>query len=321
MLVAFIILFILWTIFGSFSSVLIERWHAHKSGIMTGRSECPSCHHTLTARELIPLISYLIQWGKCHNCHKRIPYFYPLVEVFFGILFVLLWYVSISLGYAIISWNTLLLLVLGFITWVYMVYDIRYMEIPDQIMVPWILWLIILLWIIFFDHDIGGYTHDYSTYVDASSYVADHLFGALIVYTFFYLQILLPGGMYYLKKKQYKNFIELCLSYVFFPFMLIIDSVMTKQKKNDEEEEIPTWVGGGDLRIALFIGLSLGTLHSISTLFFAYIVWSIIWIILISTGRSSNSQVPFWPFLWLGWILSLVFYNDIISLIEKYNMI
>jgi prepilin signal peptidase PulO-like enzyme (type II secretory pathway) len=232
----------------------------------------------------------------------------------------LLWYVSISLGYEIVSWNTLLLLILWFMTWVYMVYDVRYMEIPDQIMVPWILWLIIMLSIIFFDSDMGRYTYDYATYPDTPSYLMDHILGALIIYTFLYLQILIPGGTHFLKKKQYKNLIELCLSYIVFPFMLIIDSIIPKKKKKeDEEEEIPTWVGWGDLRVALFIWLSLGTLHTVSTLFFAYIFWSIIGLVLIGLGRSSNSQVPFWPFLWLGWILSLAFYNDIILIIEKYN--
>jgi hypothetical protein len=101
-----------------------------------------------------------------------------------------------------------------------------------------------MLSIIFFDSDMGRYTYDYATYPDTPSYLMDHILGALIIYTFLYLQILIPGGTHFLKKKQYKNLIELCLSYIVFPFMLIIDSIIPKKKKKeDEEEEIPTWVG------------------------------------------------------------------------------
>jgi prepilin signal peptidase PulO-like enzyme (type II secretory pathway) len=33
--------------FGSFSSVIISRLKNGKSGIASGRSECPKCHHVL----------------------------------------------------------------------------------------------------------------------------------------------------------------------------------------------------------------------------------------------------------------------------------
>lgn len=35
---------------------------------------------------------------------------------------------------------------------------------------------------------------------------------------------------------------------------------------------MPSWVGGGDLRIALFIGLTLGAVHAASSLIFAYMI-------------------------------------------------
>ena len=33
-----------------------------------------------------------------------------------------------------------------------------------------------------------------------------------------------------------------------------------------EQEEIPSWIGGGDLRIALFMGITLGSIHSLFAL-------------------------------------------------------
>ncbi|MEA3304466.1 MAG: prepilin peptidase, partial [Patescibacteria group bacterium] len=42
---------------------------------------CPHCQHTLSAKELIPLVSFLIQKGKCKHCHEKISLQYPLVEL------------------------------------------------------------------------------------------------------------------------------------------------------------------------------------------------------------------------------------------------
>lgn len=53
-----------------------------------------------------------------------------------GTIFALLAYAAMRLNIDLLSLEMLLLLIFGFITGVYILYDIRYMEIPDQIMVP-----------------------------------------------------------------------------------------------------------------------------------------------------------------------------------------
>lgn len=75
-------------VFGSFANVLILRDTARKS-ILTGRSACPHCKHELSWYELIPVLSFLTQGGKCRNCHKPISWQYPLVEIGMAALFVL----------------------------------------------------------------------------------------------------------------------------------------------------------------------------------------------------------------------------------------
>lgn len=45
-------------------------------------------------------------------------------------------YAIVTLGIDIISMKSMFLLFFGFVTGVYILYDLRYMEIPDQIMVP-----------------------------------------------------------------------------------------------------------------------------------------------------------------------------------------
>ncbi len=66
---------------GSFLNVAIHR-HAIEGESVSKprRSRCPSCKTTLTWRENIPLLSWLVQRGRCRTCGWRIPLRYPLVE-------------------------------------------------------------------------------------------------------------------------------------------------------------------------------------------------------------------------------------------------
>ena len=54
-----------------------------------GRSRCPSCGHILGVTELIPVVSWALQRGRCRSCGQRISPRYPLTELGFGLLTVL----------------------------------------------------------------------------------------------------------------------------------------------------------------------------------------------------------------------------------------
>lgn len=75
---------------GSFINVLALRYKPgekiFKSDRVTGRSHCPYCKKTLSWYELIPLISFLLQRGKCRSCKKALSLRYPVVEVVAGIV-------------------------------------------------------------------------------------------------------------------------------------------------------------------------------------------------------------------------------------------
>ncbi|MEY3201446.1 MAG: type fimbrial biosis protein prepilin cysteine protease [Pseudomonadota bacterium] len=53
------------------------------------RSHCPTCGHTLSLLNNIPLLSYLLQKGRCRYCAVGISPRYPLVEALTGTLFAL----------------------------------------------------------------------------------------------------------------------------------------------------------------------------------------------------------------------------------------
>lgn len=81
--------FILGASIGSFIAARVMRIRLHLDQSPMGRSECMSCHHSLSALELIPLVSYLFLQGRCHACKKTFSAFYFIVELVTALLFVL----------------------------------------------------------------------------------------------------------------------------------------------------------------------------------------------------------------------------------------
>ncbi len=74
-------------VFGSFLTVAIHRVPKGES-VVTPRSRCPSCGAQLRNRDNIPVVSWLLLRGRCHDCGTRISAVYPLTELAAGALFV-----------------------------------------------------------------------------------------------------------------------------------------------------------------------------------------------------------------------------------------
>lgn len=65
--------------FGSFANAAIDRIPRRMP--LSGRSHCDSCGATLAPRHLIPVLSYLVQRGRCAACAAPIGVRTPLVEL------------------------------------------------------------------------------------------------------------------------------------------------------------------------------------------------------------------------------------------------
>ena len=83
-------IFIIGTLFGSFFSLALYRIPRHED-IIVKNSYCPNCKHNLGFFDLIPIISFLIRGGKCKYCREKISIRYLLLEIFNGIIFLLLY--------------------------------------------------------------------------------------------------------------------------------------------------------------------------------------------------------------------------------------
>ena len=84
----YIFAFVIGICIGSFLNVVIYRF-LNDLSIVKPRSFCPKCKNKLTWRENIPLLSWIIQKGRCLSCHTSISIRYPLVELTTGILFII----------------------------------------------------------------------------------------------------------------------------------------------------------------------------------------------------------------------------------------
>ena len=122
-----IVFFIFGSVLGSFYQVIGERLPKNESIVNPKYSYCPNCHKRLNWYELIPIFSYLLQRGKCRNCHEEIPIMYPFIELITGLLFSVCFY---SFGF---SYELIISLTLVSFFSIVIVSDLTYMIIPDEV--------------------------------------------------------------------------------------------------------------------------------------------------------------------------------------------
>lgn len=86
-LILFLMVFLFGITIGSFLNVCIYRI-PRKEDIVLERSHCMSCGNVLKWYELIPVISFLIQGGKCRSCKTKLSMQYPLIELANGLIYI-----------------------------------------------------------------------------------------------------------------------------------------------------------------------------------------------------------------------------------------
>lgn len=99
---------------------------------------CDACKSPLNLLQQLPLIGTLFGKHVCKNCHKVLPWRLPLIEIFFVLISILLfWFVSDPWHLTLVILFTWTLLLCLFI-------DMKYQVIPDLITLP-LLWFGLLL--------------------------------------------------------------------------------------------------------------------------------------------------------------------------------
>lgn len=86
-------LFVIGCCIGSFLNVAIYRVPRGLSVNEPKRSFCPHCKNTLPAWQNIPILTWLLQRGKCRHCQAPIAVRYLIVELLTGLLYLAAWWV------------------------------------------------------------------------------------------------------------------------------------------------------------------------------------------------------------------------------------
>ncbi len=123
------IVFIFGAVVGSFCNVCVVRL-PKKEDIVLTPSHCTKCGTRLRFYELVPLLSYVSQRGKCGTCCAKISAQYPIAELLNAVLWVLVYTVYgtkgdyVSLVFGCIFAGALLTV---------SIIDIKTYEIPPQL--------------------------------------------------------------------------------------------------------------------------------------------------------------------------------------------
>ena len=100
-------LFVLGAVTGSFLNVCIYRIPQHERfldqlrGLVSPPSTCPGCGNRIPGVDNIPILGWLKLLGRCRSCKMPISPRYPLIELFNGLLFVLVYWYMVPTGYAV----------------------------------------------------------------------------------------------------------------------------------------------------------------------------------------------------------------------------
>jgi len=227
--------FIIGTIFGSFLNVIIYRI-PNQISIIKPRSHCPKCKKMIPFYRNIPIISFLIQRGKCNQCNKSISFIYPLTEFIIGIIFLI-----------------------GF-------HYFQYVEFISFILVSSLLYAISII--------------DYKYYIIP------------LELSFFTLLALLPNIIFSSNPLFYIYGLLVGLGYLL--FIYTVTWVITKKEP----------LGLGDIQLIALLGLWLGPLKILITIFLSACIGIFYWIILyFIKGHEKNRKLPFGTFLSLSAII------------------
>ncbi len=129
MLIIYFAVFIVGSLWGSFSNVCIYRL-PEGGNIVFSRSGCRNCKKKINWFDNIPFVSYIILKGKCRSCGFRISFQYFLVELLVALGFV------ISFYFFKFSITTLLLCVLTIFFIIIFFIDLKHFIIPNELTFP-----------------------------------------------------------------------------------------------------------------------------------------------------------------------------------------
>ncbi|WP_225743924.1 A24 family peptidase [Marinilactibacillus sp. Marseille-P9653] len=206
------------------------------------QSYCYTCKRSLSWTELIPVISYLNQKGKCKGCGEPFSALYPIMEFSTGILFALSYLVF---GFTL---ETIFSLIVVSMVIIITVSDIAYQKIPNKILLFFAPLISILLIVI-----------SNITFLSA-------LIGAGLAFALIFLIIILSKGGMGMGDLKYFTLFGFIFGWKLFLLLFLlstiygaaVNSVLLITKKVSRKTKVPfgPYIGAAALTV-LFFGNTL----------------------------------------------------------------
>ncbi len=289
-----IIAFVVGTVIGSLSNVIIHRIVYYKS-IWSPPSHCTSCGTEIPGYLNIPLLSYLILRGRCRHCGAAFSSRYFWVELVTGLLYalVVLWIYTLPRGQGLdLTWMevltfrfqgtpplsfpshpaTMLLMFKGFLLSSLIVIlttiDLEHQLLPDRLTYPGI---------------IIGLALGLVAPLDRQQLMSFGTTGVVDAYAQAFLGLLVGGGILYV-------------------------IAMIK----------PGGMGGGDIKLMAMIGAFIGIKALGPAMFLGFVIGGIIAVLLMILGKARRkTMIPFGPFLGLGGLIGYFWGHQLLMLYTK----
>lgn len=285
---AFFLLFILGLLIGSFLNVVSLRYVEGKPilgrHILGGRSHCRTCKEELHWFELIPLLSFIIQRGKCRHCYHTISWQYPIVETITGFVTAsvpLFFYSHFQIQQAVLqgesyAWFYIfsgLWLLASYTLIVSSAIDFRLKILPDQanifLAVIGALMIVVKQMSIENFSNQGSFLSYYATIFGQSSSWLTNLILALVT------AVILFGGIILISRGR--------------------------------------GMGMGDLKLALAIAFLLSWPDALIAYCSAFIIGSVVGLFLLLRGRKQfKDAVPFGPYLAIGVFVAMLYSEPVL---------
>lgn len=276
------------TIVGSAITAAVYRLRHHLP-YFWARSMCPDCKHNLGPTELVPIFSYIFQRGKCKNCKKRVSWKYPAIEIATGVMFAANYVYFFGLnGF---RWD--LGDVVGFVTrlifiailMLVFVYDLMYMEIPDQVVLPGI-----VIALIADMAQIAGAFWEFRS-LTAASQLGQYLLASPTYLKNYFWLISWP----YI----YGALAGIVLAAIFYVIV-----ILSKERA----------MGGGDIKLALLLGLMLPWPLLVPAMYVGFVLGAVVGLVVLILRRGKmGTLIPLAPFLVSGVWAAMYFGSDLMS--------
>ncbi len=271
-------LFVLGAAFGSFINVLDLRYKPDRflfGKQIFGRSRCPHCGKELGPHELIPILSFIFQGGRCSRCRSRISLQYPLIEFLSGLVFIFAPLKLYSVLYDMYSWSFYLIssawLAIFLLLILVALIDFRLGIIPDEINVLLLLLGLAITWAM----------------KNADVFQRSFLSGYALLFGF--------GGNIWINRLVAAFAVGAVFAFIIF---------VSRGRG----------MGMGDLKLVIPLGFIFGWPDIVLVAGLAFIIGSLAGLfVIVLSGRTLKSAIPFGPFIVISSFLVFFLGKEIVD--------